>query len=41
MRNFIKVFTGMGVHQESIDITIAEADCEVRRWGEVGGDRTG
>lgn len=35
-----KVFVGMDVHKESIDITVAEADGEVRRWGEVGGDRT-
>lgn len=40
MRKFSKVFVGMDVHKESIDITVAEVDGEVRRWGEVGGDRT-
>ena len=39
MRKFSKVFVGMDVHKESIDITLAEVGGEVRRWGEVGGDR--
>jgi transposase len=29
----------MDVHKESIDITLAEATGEVRRWGQIGGDR--
>jgi transposase len=29
----------MDVHKESIDITVAEVGGEVRRWGQVGGDR--
>jgi transposase len=29
----------MDVHKESIDITVAEVGGEVRRWGEIGGDR--
>jgi hypothetical protein len=29
----------MDVHKESIDITLAEASGEVRRWGQIGGDR--
>jgi transposase len=29
----------MDVHKESIDITVAEAAGEVRRWGQIGGDR--
>jgi len=39
MSKFSKVFIGMDVHKESIGITVAEAGGEVRRWGEVGGDR--
>jgi transposase len=34
-----KVFVGMDVHKESIDMTVAEAGGEVRRWGQIGGDR--
>lgn len=34
-----KVFVGMDVHKESIDMTVAEAAGEVRRWGQIGGDR--
>jgi transposase len=33
------VFVGMDVHKESIDITLAEAGGEVRRLGQIGGDR--
>jgi len=39
MRKSSKVFVGMDVHKESIDITLAEAPGEVRRWGQIGGDR--
>ena len=39
MRKSSKVFVGMDVHKESIDITLAEAGGEVRRWGQIGGDR--
>jgi len=39
MRKSSKVFVGMDVHKESIDITVAEAAGEVRRWGQIGGDR--
>src|SRR2546428_5649803 len=33
------VFAGMDVHQESIDITLAEPGGEVRRLGQIGGGR--
>jgi len=33
------VFVGMDVHKESIDVTLAEAGGEVRRFGTIGGDR--
>ncbi len=39
MRKCSKVFVGMDVHKESIDITLAEQDGEVGRFGTVGGDR--
>ena len=39
MRKSTKVFVGMDVHKESIDITLAEVGGEVRRWGQIGGDR--
>ena len=39
MKKSSKIFVGMDVHKESIDITRAEPGGEVRRWGEVGGDR--
>lgn len=39
MRKSNKLFVGMDVHKESIDITVAEVGGEVRRWGQVGGDR--
>jgi len=39
MRKSSKVFVGMDVHKESIDITLAQAGGEMRRWGEIGGDR--
>lgn len=34
-----KVFVGMDVHKESIDITLAEVGGELRRFGSIGGDR--
>jgi len=40
MKQSSKVFVGMDVHKDSIDITLAEQGGEVRRFGEVGGDRT-
>lgn len=40
MRKFSKVFVGMDVHKESIEITLAEPGGEVRRWGQIGGDRS-
>ena len=40
MKQSSKIFVGMDVHKESIDITLAEQGGEVRRFGEVGGDRT-
>ena len=39
MRKSSKVFVGMDVHKESIDMTVAEVGGEVRRWGQIGGDR--
>lgn len=39
MRKSSKVFVGMDVHKESIDITVAVTGGEVRRWGQIGGDR--
>lgn len=39
MRKSSKIFVGMDVHKESIDITVAEVGGEVRRWGQIGGDR--
>ncbi|MDO8597154.1 MAG: IS110 family transposase [Sulfuricaulis sp.] len=39
MKKSSKIFVGMDVHKESIDITMAEAAGEVRRWGQIGGDR--
>lgn len=39
MRKSSKNFVGMDVHKESIDITVAEVGGEVRRWGQIGGDR--
>ena len=40
MKQSSKIFVGMDVHKESIDITLAEQDGEVSRFGTVGGDRT-
>jgi|GEM_PF-3459747 len=37
MRKSSKVFVGMDVHKESIDVTVAQAAGEVRRWGQIGG----
>ena len=39
MEKSSKVFVGMDVHKESIDITLAEQGGEVRRLGRIGGDR--
>jgi transposase len=39
MEKSSKVFVGMDVHKESIDITLAEQGGEVRRVGQIGGDR--
>jgi hypothetical protein len=39
MEKSSKVFVGMDVHKESIDITLAEVGGEVRRLGAIGGDR--
>ena len=39
MEKSSKVFVGMDVHKESIDITLAEQGGEVRRVGRIGGDR--
>jgi hypothetical protein len=39
IRKSSKVFVGMDVHKETIDITLAEGSGEVRRWGQIGGDR--
>jgi hypothetical protein len=39
MEKSTKVFVGMDVHKESIDVTLAEVGGEVRRLGQIGGDR--
>src|SRR3972149_2285661 len=39
MKQSSKIFVGMDVHKESIDITLAEQDGEAGRFGTVGGDR--
>ena len=39
MEKSSKVFVGMDVHKESIDVTLAEAGGEVRRLGQIGGGR--
>ena len=39
MEKSSKNFVGMDVHKESIEITLAEQGGEVRRFGQVGGDR--
>ena len=31
-----KLYVGMDVHKESIDIALAEPTGEVRRWGQIG-----
>lgn len=40
MKQSSKIFVGMDVHKESINITLAGQDGELRRFGTVGGDRT-
>jgi len=39
MKQSSKIFVGMDVHKEPIDITLAEPAGEVRRWGQIGGER--
>jgi hypothetical protein len=39
MEKSSKVFAGMDAHKESIDITLGERGCEVRRLVHIGGDR--
>ena len=39
MEKSTKVFIGMDVHKESLDITLAEVGGEVRRLGQIGGHR--
>lgn len=39
MKKSSKVFIGMDVHKESIDVSIAPVGGEVRRVGTIGGDR--
>lgn len=39
MRKSSKVFVGMDVHKESIEITLAEEGGELRRFGQIGRDR--
>ena len=37
MRKSSKVFVGMDVHKESIELTLAEEGGELRRFGQIGG----
>jgi transposase len=37
-RKSSKLYVGMDVHKESIDITTAEEGGEVRHFGRIGGD---
>lgn len=39
MEKSSKVYVGMDVHKESIEVTLAEQGGEVRRLGRIGGDR--
>ena len=39
MEKSSKVYVGMDVHKESIEVTLAEQGGEVRRLGQIGGDR--
>ena len=39
MEKSSKVYVGMDVHKESIDVTLAEQGGELRRLGQIGGDR--
>ena len=39
MEKSSKVFVGMDVHKESIEVTLAEQGGELRRLGQIGGDR--
>ncbi len=39
MEKSSKVYVGMDVHKESIEVTLAEESGELRRLGRIGGDR--
>jgi len=39
MEKSSKVYVGMDVHKESIEVTLAEGGGELRRLGQFGGDR--
>ena len=39
MKKSSTVYVRMDVHKESIDITLAEVEGEVRRFGQIGGER--
>jgi len=39
MEKSSKVYVGMDVHKESIEVTLAEPGGELRRLGQIGGDR--
>jgi len=39
MEKSSKVFVGMDVHKESIEVTLAEVGGELRRLGQIGGER--
>jgi hypothetical protein len=40
MEKSSKVFVGIDVHEESIDVTLAEEGGALRRLGQIGGDRS-
>jgi len=39
MEKSSKVYVGMDVHKESIEVSLAEQGGELRRLGQIGGDR--